>query len=59
MIDRNDAQVKADSEVVEKYAIVDSMALENFDEILPEATRAIVYPFELDIFQKRAIYRLE
>lgn len=40
-------------------AIEDKAPLENFDEILPEENRAIQYPFELDIFQKRAIYRLE
>jgi superfamily II RNA helicase len=33
--------------------------MDNFDQLLPVETRAIVYPFELDLFQKRAIYRLE
>ena len=31
----------------------------NFDKMVPEETRAIVYPFEMDDFQKRAVYRLE
>lgn len=35
------------------------MEMDNFDLLLPEENRAIVYPFELDLFQKRAIYRLE
>ena len=33
--------------------------MDNFDELVPVENRAIVYPFELDIFQKRAVYRLE
>jgi antiviral helicase SKI2 len=33
--------------------------MDNFDELVPVANRAIVYPFEMDEFQKRAIYRLE
>jgi len=43
----------------EVFAVVDDMPMDNFDELVPEANRAIVYPFELDVFQKRAVYRLE
>ena len=43
----------------EEFAIVDDMNIDNFDDLLPESNRAIVYPFELDVFQKRAVYRLE
>jgi superfamily II RNA helicase len=43
----------------EVFAIVDDMNMDNFDELLPKSNRAIVYPFELDDFQKRACYRLE
>jgi antiviral helicase SKI2 len=41
------------------FAIIDDMDVSNFDELLPEDERAIVYPFDLDTFQKRAVYRLE
>jgi hypothetical protein len=42
----NDDANKAD----EIYAIEDTAKLDNFDEILPPSSRAIQYPFELDIF---------
>ena len=43
----------------EHYAVVDDLDITNFDQMVPEANRAIVYHFELDRFQKRAVYRLE
>lgn len=33
-----------------KYAEIDNMEMDNFDLLLPEENRAIVYPFELDLF---------
>jgi hypothetical protein len=33
-----------------KYAQIDDMAMDNFDLLLPEENRAIVYPFDLDLF---------
>lgn len=34
----------------EQYAVVDKMNMDNFDELLPVSNRAIVYPFEMDVF---------
>jgi antiviral helicase SKI2 len=48
-----------EEEKEEVMAIVDDEDMSNFDQLLPEANRAIVYPFEMDVFQKRAVYRLE
>ena len=39
--------------------MVDTGDMTNFDQLLPKSNRAIVYPFEMDVFQKRAVYRLE
>ena len=33
-----------------KYAEIDDKAMDNFDLLLPEENRAIIYPFELDLF---------
>jgi len=33
-----------------KYAEIDNMTMDNFDLLLPEENRAIIYPFELDLF---------
>jgi antiviral helicase SKI2 len=35
------------------------MDISNFDQLLPVENRAIIYPFDMDVFQKRACYRLE
>lgn len=43
----------------EEWAINDKADMSNFDLLVPKANRAIVYPFEMDDFQKRAVYRLE
>ena len=43
----------------QKYAIIDDASMADFDKMVPVETRAIVYPFEMDDFQKRAVYRLE
>mmetsp|Transcript_13364 Transcript_13364/g.22730 ORF Transcript_13364/g.22730 Transcript_13364/m.22730 type:complete len:1110 (+) Transcript_13364:480-3809(+) len=43
----------------EVFAVEDTEPLEDFDVVLPEANRAMTFPFELDVFQKRAILRLE
>ena len=40
-------------------AVIDNMPMDDFDQLLPPHNRAIVYDFELDDFQKRAVYRLE
>lgn len=40
-------------------AVIDDMPMDDFDQLLPPHNRAIVYDFELDVFQKRAVYRLE
>nr|XP_027202811.1 DExH-box ATP-dependent RNA helicase DExH11-like [Dermatophagoides pteronyssinus] len=37
------------------WAIENNDNVENFDEIFPVEKRALTYPYELDIFQKRAI----
>lgn len=47
------------TEKEKKYAVIDSMSMADFDSLVPEENRAIVYPFEMDDFQKRAVYRLE
>jgi hypothetical protein len=33
-----------------KFAEIDDMSMDNFDLLLPEENRAIVYPFDLDLF---------
>ena len=43
----------------EQFAIVDDMNVADFDALVPEANRPIKFPFEMDVFQKRAVYRLE
>lgn len=40
-----------------KWAIVDNTDVSNFKELVPKM--AIEYPFDLDVFQKRAVYHLE
>lgn len=40
-----------------EFAIKDDLSMANFDELIPDP--AITYPFELDDFQKRAVYRME
>lgn len=54
-----ESQLDPDEEEKEVFALVDDSDMSNFDQLVPEANRAIVYPFELDVFQKRAVYRLE
>ena len=41
----------------EKWVITDNMSMKNFSQLVQDP--AIEYPFELDDFQKRAVYRLE
>jgi len=41
----------------QKWVITDSLDMKNFKELIPDP--AMEFPFELDDFQKRAIYRLE
>ena len=45
------------SKADEKWVIKDKLDMKNFEQLIPDP--AIEYPFELDEFQKRAIYRLE
>lgn len=40
-----------------KYAMLENRDMSDFHELVPEM--AIEYPFELDFFQKEAIYHLE
>lgn len=48
-----------EDKVEEEWAIVDDENMDNFHQWYPKSEQAIVYPFELDVFQKRAIHRLE
>jgi antiviral helicase SKI2 len=41
----------------EKWVVTDTIDMKNFKELIPDP--ALEFPFELDDFQKRAIYRLE
>lgn len=41
----------------QKWVIADNIKMDNFKELVQDP--AIEYPFELDDFQKRAVYRLE
>ncbi|KAL6067861.1 Helicase SKI2W, variant 2 [Balamuthia mandrillaris] len=41
----------------EVWAVIENMDVSNFHELVPEM--ALEYPFDLDIFQKQAVYHLE
>lgn len=46
---RNDED-ENENEGEKKFAVIDDMPMDNFDELIPEDERAIVYPFDLDVF---------
>ena len=50
-------QRKAGKRKKEDWAVMDSMDMSNFEELVPEM--AMEYAFDLDQFQKEAIYHLE
>jgi len=39
-----------EKEEKEVFAIIDKEPMDNFDELVPVSNRAIVYPFEMDLF---------
>ena len=41
----------------QSWVIADNIKMDNFKDLVQDP--AIEYPFELDDFQKRAVYRLE
>lgn len=45
-----DSQFDPEDEEKEVFAVVDDADMSNFDQLVPETNRAIVYPFELDVF---------
>lgn len=45
-----ESQVDPDDDEKEVFAVVDDSDMSNFDQLVPETNRAIVYPFELDVF---------
>ena len=42
---------------LENWVVTDTISMANFKQLVQDT--AIEYPFELDDFQKRAVYRLE
>lgn len=49
---------KVPKEVIrENWAEIDQLDISNFSELIPDP--AVTYPFELDDFQKKAIYRVQ
>jgi antiviral helicase SKI2 len=55
--DSRRGQVAEDDDKDEKWVVTDKMSMKNFNQLVQDP--AIEYPFELDDFQKRAVYRLE
>jgi len=50
MISQSTENEQPATEEKEVFAQIDKEPMDNFDQLVPVANRAIVYPFELDVF---------